>query len=98
MTASSSSSSFSSSAEPLRASDSATDNAVPGFVLRGDYIELDKLLKVVGWADSGGAARHLIADGQVQVNGEVELRKTAKIRAGQIVSFQDQRIKVEAAA
>lgn len=69
---------------------------VPVFVLRGEYIELDKLLKVNGWADSGGAARRLIADGQVLVDGQVELRKTAKIRAGQVVAFDGHNIRVEA--
>lgn len=53
--------------------------------LRGDYIELDKLLKATGLADSGGQARALITAGEVTVDGQVELRKTAKIRAGQRV-------------
>lgn len=53
--------------------------------LRGDYIELDKLLKATGLADSGGQARALITAGEVTVDGRVELRKTAKIRAGQRV-------------
>ncbi len=76
---------------------SATPTPIP-FALRGDYIELDKLLKVCSLADSGGAARHLIADGQVQVDGQIELRKTAKIRAGQVVVFAGHRIEVQAPA
>lgn len=55
--------------------------------LRGEYIELDKLLKATGLADSGGQARAFITAGEVQVDGRVELRKTAKIRAGQTVTF-----------
>ena len=66
--------------------------------LRGEYIELDKLLKATGLADSGGQARALIADGQVRVDGQVELRKTAKMRAGQVVAFAGQRVRVIAAA
>lgn len=62
--------------------------------LRGDYIELDKLLKALGLVESGGRARVLIADGQVRVDGQVELRKTAKIRAGQVVDFAGQQVKV----
>lgn len=62
--------------------------------LRGDYIELDKLLKAMGLADSGGQARALIAAGEVQVDGRVELRKTAKMRAGQVVSFGGQQVRV----
>ncbi|SEK31633.1 ribosome-associated protein [Roseateles sp. YR242] len=69
--------------------------AIP-FALRGEFIELDKLLKACGLAHSGGAARHLISDGQVRVDGATELRKTAKIRAGQVVEFADQRIEVSA--
>ena len=62
--------------------------------LRGDYIELDKLLKAVGLVESGGRARMLIAAGEVKVDGQVELRKTAKIRAGQVVDFAGQQVRV----
>jgi ribosome-associated protein len=65
--------------------------------LRGDYIELDKLLKATGLADSGGQARAFIAAGEVRVDGQVELRKTAKMRAGQVVEFGGQRVRVVAA-
>jgi ribosome-associated protein len=65
--------------------------------LRGDYIELDKLLKASGLADSGGQARALIVAGEVRVDGQVELRKTAKMRAGQVVEFAGQRVSVRAA-
>ncbi|CAM3864150.1 RNA-binding S4 domain-containing protein [Roseateles saccharophilus] len=66
--------------------------------LRGEFIELDKLLKATGLADSGGQARALIAAGEVRVDGQVELRKTAKMRAGQVVEFGGQRVRVVAAA
>jgi ribosome-associated protein len=62
--------------------------------LRGEHIELDKLLKATGLADSGGQARSLIAAGEVKVDGQVELRKTAKIRAGQQVEFGGQVVRV----
>lgn len=62
--------------------------------LRGEFIELDKLLKAMGLAESGGRARMLIAAGEVRVDGQVELRKTAKMRAGQVVSFGGQQVKV----
>lgn len=63
--------------------------------LRGDYIELDKLLKALGLVESGGRARVLIAAGEVRVDGQVELRKTAKIRAGQVVEFGGQQVAVK---
>lgn len=64
------------------------------FDLRGDFIPLDALLKATGVAESGGAAKMLVADGKVQVNGQQELRKTCKVRAGQVVSAAGIRIRV----
>lgn len=62
------------------------------FELRGEFITLDRLLKATGLAESGGAARTLITEGRVQVDGLAESRKTAKIRAGQVVSMPGVRI------
>ena len=67
------------------------------FVLRGEFIPLDALLKATGLAPSGGTARMWISDGQVRVDGVVELRKTAKIRAGQVVQMGAERIAVQPA-
>ena len=64
------------------------------FELRGEFIALDSLLKATGLAHSGGAARMLITEGQVRVDGQVELRKTAKMRAGQSITMGDVRIVV----
>ena len=66
------------------------------FELRGEYIALDALLKATGLAPSGGSARVLITDGEVRVDGQTELRKTCKIRAGQQVSLGDVRVSVHA--
>ncbi len=64
------------------------------FELRGEYIELDKLLKATGLAESGGRARVMITEGQVQVDGRPESRKTAKIRVGQRVQLAGHEIVV----
>jgi ribosome-associated protein len=56
------------------------------FELTDEYITLCNLLKVCGVTATGGAAKHLVADGYVEVDGQTELRKTCKIRAGQTVS------------
>ena len=64
------------------------------FELRGEYITLDALLKATGLAPSGGVAKLMVADGMVQVDGREELRKTCKIRSGQVVSLQGTRITV----
>lgn len=66
------------------------------FVLRGEYIPLDALLKATGLAGSGGAAKAMVADGLVQVDGRDELRKTCKIRAGQVVSVTGARVRIMA--
>lgn len=67
------------------------------FELDREYVELNQLLKLTGLCDSGGAGKHLVASGAVQVDGVVELRKTCKIRAGQTVRVGDQDIAVVAA-
>lgn len=64
------------------------------FVLRGEFIELNNLLKLTGVSDSGGAGKAIVASGAVTVDGEVELRKTCKIRAGQKVVVGDIEISV----
>jgi ribosome-associated protein len=64
------------------------------FQLRGEFIELCNLLKLTGVADSGGAGKALVAEGVVSVDGQVELRKTAKIRPGQVVGLDSIEIRV----
>lgn len=68
------------------------------FELEGEYVELNQLLKLAGLCDSGGAGKALVADGQVRVDGAVELRKTCKIRHGQRVECGGVTIRVQAAA
>ena len=64
------------------------------FELNSEFIELCNLLKLVGIADSGGQGKMMVADGLVKVDGQIDLRKTAKIRAGQHVEFGDQLIQI----
>ena len=64
------------------------------FDLDREHVELNQLLKLVGLADSGGQGKAIVASGDVMVDGAVELRKTAKIRAGQIVRVGDAEIRV----
>ena len=67
------------------------------FDLDRDFVELNQLLKLAGICDSGGAGKQLVASGAVRVDGTTELRKTAKIRAGQRVQVGDAEIVVSAA-
>ncbi len=68
------------------------------FALRGEHITLDALLKASGLAESGGRAKAMVAAGLVQVDGQQELRKTRKLRAGQVVALAGTRVRVTAAA
>jgi ribosome-associated protein len=65
------------------------------FEMSNEYIELIKLLKVTGLCDSGGAAKVVVSEGRVKVDGVVELRKRCKIRKGQTVEFDESVIEVE---
>lgn len=66
------------------------------FSLNGEYVELNQLLKLAGVCDSGGAGKAIVASGEVAVDGKQELRKTCKVRAGQVVTLGDIRIRVVA--
>ncbi|MDT8453318.1 MAG: ribosome-associated protein YbcJ [Gammaproteobacteria bacterium] len=60
-----------------------------------EYIELNNLLKTTGLSESGGRAKVVIAEGQVKVDGKVELRKRCKIRTGQVVEYEGQQVTVK---
>ena len=64
------------------------------FRLERDHVELNQLLKLCGLADSGGAGKALVSSGAVRVDGAVELRRTCKIHAGQVVQVDGVRIVV----
>ena len=66
------------------------------FELDREHVELNQLLKLIGVVDSGGAGKALVASGAVRVDGVVELRKTCKIREGQVVALDGIEIHVRA--
>ncbi len=68
------------------------------FELRGEHVPLDALLKATGLAGSGGAAKMLVTSGKVQVDGQPELRRTAKLRAGQVVAVTGVRVTIKPAS
>lgn len=65
------------------------------FDLTSEFVEVNQLLKLVGLVDSGGAGKNMVASGVVSVDGKQELRKTAKIRSGQVVTIGDVQIRVQ---
>lgn len=65
------------------------------FSLEGrELIELNKLLKFIGWMESGGEANHAISAGVISLNGEKETRKRCKLRVGDKISYQDQHVTI----
>ncbi|MCO7260414.1 ribosome-associated protein YbcJ [Dickeya zeae] len=60
------------------------------------HVELCDLLKLQGWSESGAAAKQVIADGEVTVDGQIETRKRCKIVAGQVVQFGSESVTVQA--
>ena len=63
--------------------------------IRTEPVELYKILKFEGLANSGGQAKAMIADGLVAVNGEIEKRKRRKIVSGDTISFDDEELVVK---
>lgn len=59
------------------------------FQLRGEFIELIKLLKLVRIAESGGQAQLFVENGEVKLNNEIEFRKRAKLRKNDIIDIFD---------
>ena len=64
------------------------------FKLDTEYIELNKLLKILSLVESGGQANNLITEGFVRFNGEVDTRKRLKLRKGDKIEFAEKLIKI----
>ena len=64
-------------------------------VLRDEFIKLGQALKAAGLVDSGVEAKEVIQEGLVLVNGEVDTRRGRKLYEGDVVSFENQTIKIE---
>jgi ribosome-associated protein len=60
-----------------------------------DFIRLDQFLKLNNLVRSGGEAKHLIQNGNVKVNGQVETRRGKKLRQGDVVEAFGQKIRIE---
>ena len=59
-----------------------------------EFIKLDSLLKFAALVGTGGEAKYVIAEGMVNVNGEVCTMRGRKLRAGDRVSFADAEIEI----
>ena len=72
--------------------------AINHFQLQGEFIELNVLLKLLGLAPSGGAAKAMVAEGAVAVDGEIETRTRRKLRCGNSVRVADEEVLITATA
>ena len=59
-----------------------------------DFIQLDQFLKLINVVSSGGEAKHLIREGEVKVNAEVETRRGKKLRNGDSVEVKGKKFTV----
>ena len=60
-----------------------------------EFIKLGQAIKAAGFVDSGVEAKDVIQEGLVFVNGEVDTRRGRKLYEGDVVSFENQTIKIE---
>jgi ribosome-associated protein len=65
-------------------------------VLNSEPVELYKILKFEGLADSGAQAKMIIDEGLVHVNAEVETRRRRKIVGGDVIEFDGYRLSLSA--
>ena len=66
------------------------------FHLEGlEFIELNKLLKLLRLVNSGGEANMFIDNGEVYVNGAVDTRRRKKLRKGDVVMFMDCSVEID---
>ena len=59
-----------------------------------EFIRLQDAMKLAGLTPSGGAAKCLIQDGQVQVNGSTCLQRGKKLRPGDTIVFQGRQYQI----
>ena len=65
------------------------------FKIKGEYIQLNQLIKAIAWSANGAEANAFIDGGLVKVNGEVEYRKRNKLRPGDRIEFRQQKVEIE---
>lgn len=60
-----------------------------------EYIKLGQALKKAGLVDSGVDAKMVIQDGQVELNGQVELQRGKKLYGGEVITYNGESVKIE---
>ncbi len=64
------------------------------FTLEGEYIQLIQLLKVMNWVEHGAMAQWVVEEGLVKYNGQVDYRKRLKVRVGDLIEFDGNKVKI----
>lgn len=64
------------------------------FTLKGEYIQLIQLLKVLNWVEHGAMAQFVVEEGLVKYNGQLDYRKRLKVKVGDVVEFDGQQVKI----
>lgn len=59
-----------------------------------EYIKLDQFLKYQGIVNTGGEAKSLIQEGNIKVNGNIELARGKKLKPGDIIEFEDKKYEI----
>ena len=62
--------------------------------IRDEFIKLGQALKLAGVVEDGVEAKLVIQDGQVRVNGEVDLRRGRKVYVNDVITYQGKDITV----
>lgn len=65
------------------------------------FIKLDQLVKYAGFSETGAKAKILIDLGELNVNGELCIKRGKKIKPGDVIEFKNKKYKIvydEAAA
>lgn len=63
--------------------------------IKSEFIKLDQFLKFAEMVSTGGHAKIVIQEGEVNVNGEVEVRRGKKLYSGDTVEFEGEKIVIE---
>jgi ribosome-associated protein len=70
------------------------EDPIDDIPVKDEVIRLGQFLKLANLVESGADAKTAIAEGEVLVNGEVDLRRGRQLRSGDVVEYAGQRARV----
>lgn len=63
--------------------------------LKDDFIKLGQALKLSGLVESGVDAKFAVQDGQVKVNGQIEMQRGKKLYDGDLIEYNGEQVKID---